>query len=58
MLYEADKNSKVSVNMLEECVTVLHSLRMLGLHVVRCIAEWRKQLIYSYLLTSSSYTSH
>jgi hypothetical protein len=39
--------------MIDECVNVLHSLRMLSVHVVKCIAEWRKQLIYSYLLTTN-----
>ncbi len=38
--------------MLEECINILHSLRMLSLHAVKCIIEWRKQLIYSYLLAS------
>jgi hypothetical protein len=40
--------------LLDECVIVLHSLRMLSVHVVKCIAEWRKQLIYSYLLTAGN----
>jgi hypothetical protein len=38
--------------LLNECVNILHSLRMLSLHVVRCIIEWRKQLIYNFLLTN------
>ena len=38
--------------LLDECVNILHSLRMLSLHVVRCIIEWRKQLIYNFLLTN------
>ena len=42
--------------MLEECINILHSLRMLSLHCVRCIIEWRKQLIYSYLLTTAGST--
>lgn len=44
---------------MDECVNILHSLRMLSLHVVKCIIEWRKQLIYSYLLTTThAGTSH
>lgn len=38
---------------MDECIKVLHSLRMLSLHVVKCVIEWRKQLIYSFLLASS-----
>jgi hypothetical protein len=34
-------------------VQVLHSLRMLSLHAVKCIIEWRKQLVYSYLVTTT-----
>jgi hypothetical protein len=34
-------------------VQVLHSLRMLSLHAVKCIIEWRKQLVYSYLVTTA-----
>lgn len=42
--------------MVEECVSVLHSLRMLSVHCVKCIAEWRKQMVYSYLLTTTNLT--
>ena len=38
--------------MLEECINILHSLRMLSLHVVKCIIDWRKQLLYSYLMAN------
>ena len=38
--------------LLDECLNILHSLRMLSLHVVKCIIEWRKQLIYNFLLTN------
>lgn len=27
---------------------------MLSLHVVKCIIEWRKQLIYNFLLTNNN----
>ena len=38
--------------MIDECIRVLNSLRMLSLHAVKCVTEWRQQLIYSYLLTT------
>jgi hypothetical protein len=53
VLDEAEKaEGKVPQGMLEESVNVLHSLRMLSLHVVRCIVEWRKQLMYNFLLVT------
>jgi hypothetical protein len=44
----------LNTQLFEECINILHSLRMLSLHVVKCIIEWRKQLIYSYLLTTTA----
>jgi hypothetical protein len=53
VLDEAEKaEGKVPQGMLEESVNVLHSLRMLSLHVVRCIVEWRKQLMYNFLFVT------
>ena len=49
-----DEQTVAGQELLEECVQVLHSLRMLSLHAVKCIIEWRKQLVYSYLVTTSS----
>lgn len=54
VLVEADKHSKVSTHMLEECVNIFQSLRMLTLHVVKSIAEWRRQLIFNHLLTAGN----
>ena len=31
---------------------------MLSLHVVKCVIEWRKQLIYSFVLTAGRGTHH
>mmetsp|Transcript_13132 Transcript_13132/g.20403 ORF Transcript_13132/g.20403 Transcript_13132/m.20403 type:complete len:160 (+) Transcript_13132:334-813(+) len=45
-------NRQSHSQLLDECINILHSLRMLSLHVVKCIIEWRKQLIYNYLLTN------
>jgi len=36
------QNQSSHAQLLEECVSILHSLRMLSLHVVKCIIEWRK----------------
>ena len=36
--------------MVEEMVNILHSLRMLSLHVVKCVIDWRKQLVCNYLV--------
>ena len=44
----------VPSQLLEQSISVLHSLRMLTLHTVQCIIEWRKQMVYSYLLTSTN----
>jgi hypothetical protein len=38
--------------LLDECLNILHSLRMLSLNVVKSIIEWRKQLIFNFLLTN------
>jgi hypothetical protein len=43
--------------LLDESVSIMHSLRMLSLHVVRCVIEWRKQLIYNHLLTQQHQTT-
>jgi len=53
-MLEADKVQKISAHMLDECVTIFNSLRMLTMHVVRCIVEWRRQLIYNHLLTAGN----
>lgn len=37
--------------LLEECCSILYSLRMLSLNVVKCIILWRKQLIFNFMLT-------
>jgi len=49
-----EEQTVIGQELLEECVSVLHSLRMLSLHAVKCIIEWRKQLVYSYLVTTSN----
>ena len=49
-----EEDEKVSQDLLSECVTVLHSLRMLSLHAVKCVFEWRRQLVLSYLVTSQN----
>jgi hypothetical protein len=40
----------MSKEMMDEMVSILHSLRMLSLHVVKCIIDWRKQLVCNFLL--------
>ena len=40
--------------MLDECVNILYSLRMLSLNVVKCLILWRKQLIFNFMLTQSN----
>jgi hypothetical protein len=47
------EEQKVNQEILDESVTVLHSLRMLSLHAVKCIIEWRRQLMLSYLVSSN-----
>jgi len=47
------EEQKVNQEILDESVTVLHSLRMLSLHAVKCIMEWRRQLMLSYLVSSN-----
>lgn len=44
----------ISSALLEECVNILYSLRMLSLNVVKCVIQWRKQLIFNFLLTQSN----
>jgi hypothetical protein len=44
----------ISPALLEECVNILYSLRMLSLNVVKNIIQWRKQLIFNFLLTQSN----
>ena len=40
--------------LLEECINILYSLRMLSLNVVKCIILWRKQLIFNFMLTQTN----
>lgn len=40
--------------LLEECINILYSLRMLSLNVVKCIICWRKQLIFNFMLTQTN----
>jgi hypothetical protein len=49
-----EEDEGVSQELIDESVTVLHSLRMLSLHAVKCIIEWRRQLVLSYLVSSST----
>ena len=37
--------------LLEECINILYSLRMLSLNVVKQIILWRKRLILNFMLT-------
>jgi len=53
MVEEAEQgDGKTNVPLLEECINILYSLRMLSLNVVKCIILWRKQLIFNFMLTS------
>jgi len=54
VLEEAEMVGSLSPQMLDECVNILHSLRMLSLHVVKCVIDWRKQLIYNYLMANQT----
>lgn len=47
----AASEGNVSPALLEECINILYSLRMLSLNVVKCIIQWRKALIFNFLLT-------
>jgi len=47
---ESGEQGQVGREMLDEMVNILHSLRMLSLHVVKCVIDWRKQLVYNYLI--------
>ena len=47
-------DGKANVPLLEECINILYSLRMLSLNVVKCIILWRKQLIFNFMLTQSN----
>ncbi len=49
-----EEDEGLSQEVIDESVTVLHSLRMLSLHAVKCIIEWRRQLVLSYLVSSST----
>jgi len=42
VLEEAERLMTPNQALMDECVKILHSLRMLSLHVVKCIIEWRK----------------
>ena len=51
-MHEAEQaDGKANVPLLEECINILYSLRMLSLNVVKCIILWRKQLIFNFMLT-------
>ena len=39
--------------LLEECINILYSLRMLSLNVVKQIILWRKRLILNFMLTQT-----
>lgn len=55
MLLEVEaQEGNAKVPLLEECINILYSLRMLSLNVVKCIILWRKQLIFNYMLTQSN----
>jgi hypothetical protein len=45
------QDGSVKSNLLSECSNILTSLRMLSLNAVKCIVEWRKQLLFNYMLT-------
>lgn len=49
-----ESDSKANVPLLEECINILYSLRMLSLNVVKCIILWRKQLIFNFMLTQQN----
>ena len=44
----------VKQSLLQECSNIMYSLRMLSLNVVKCIIQWRKQLIFNLLLTQET----
>ena len=50
----AQADDKANVPLLEECINILYSLRMLSLNVVKCIILWRKQLIFNFMLTQTN----
>ena len=56
VVHDAQSNSDVKANvpLLEECINILYSLRMLSLNVVKCIILWRKQLIFNFMLTQNA----
>ena len=55
MVQEAENSeSRANVPLLEECINILYSLRMLSLNVVKCIILWRKQLIFNFMLTQTN----
>lgn len=42
VLTEVEENGGVKPALLDECVNILYSLRMLSLNVVKCVIQWRK----------------
>jgi hypothetical protein len=44
----------VKQSLLLECSNILYSLRMLSLNVVKCVIQWRKQLIFNLMLTQET----
>jgi len=48
---EESSGGVVKPALLDECVNILYSLRMLSLNVVKCVIQWRKQLIFNYMST-------
>ena len=54
--HDIEQQQQSHYKLLEECLSIFHSLRMLSLHVVQCVIEWRKQLIYNFLMTQKQGT--
>jgi len=50
-LTEAENNNDNLKPLLEECVNIIYSLRMLSLNVVKCVIQWRKQMIFNFMTT-------
>ena len=48
------QEGSVKPALMEECINILYSLRMLSLNVVKCIILWRKQLIFNFMLTQTN----
>jgi hypothetical protein len=51
VLSDVEASCAVKPALLDECVNILYSLRMLSLNVVKCVIQWRKQLIFNYMST-------